>query len=174
MSRMSKTLLPINDRGNERMKDSHTSTQALKKSQSGYSFVELLVVVLIILLIATMAVPAILSSLARANEASAAASIRVILEAQNIYRNMYGNYTDLASMGREYVDDQSLRDGKKSGYYFYCDGSGISFTATAVPVLWNGNAATGRHSYYADQTNVIRFCASDGGAEADLNSPPLH
>ena len=146
-------------------------------AQKGFSLVELLIVVMIILILASMAVPSYLGARARANEASAVASIRMLIESQTLYRNSVGTYCSLAQMGTEYLSDPFLASGRKSGYYFESEAEAgnepYSFTATAVPMVFVGRSATGRQSFYGDQSNVIRTRYSEDGSAPDLSSPPL-
>ena len=75
------------------------------------------------------------------------------------------------------INDEILVTGKKSGYYFDAAPEGgnerFGFTATAVPIIFIGTSATGRQSYYGDQTNVIRTKPSDDGNAPDTSNPPL-
>lgn len=143
-------------------------------SNRGFSLVELLIVVMIILVLAAMAVPSYLGARSRANEASAVASVRVMIEAQNLYRNTVGSYTTLNGLSGEYLNDTNLAAGKKSGYYFGTEAIGnLGFTATAMPLVFVGRSCTGHQGYYGDQTNVIRMRPSDDGTEPNSTSPAL-
>jgi prepilin-type N-terminal cleavage/methylation domain-containing protein len=166
------------DSGEKRVKLANQKGLAMHSSaQKGFSLVELLIVVMIILLLASMAVPSYLGARARANEASAVASIRMLIESQTLYRNSVGTYCSLTQMGNEYLNDPNLANGRKSGYYFESEAVAgnepYAFTATAVPMIFVGRSATGRQSYYGDQTNVIRTRYADDGSAPDLSSPPL-
>lgn len=145
---------------------------------SGFSLIELLIVVMIILILASLAVPSYLGARARANEASAVASIRLLIESQNMFRNINGTYAQLNQLDRNYMDDNNIYAGRKSGYYFDTapdtDNPKLGFTATAVPAVFIGRSATGREGYYGDQTNVIRMKPSDDGTAPDVTSTPLH
>jgi hypothetical protein len=51
--------------------------------------------------------------MARANEASAASSVRTIISAENLYRNTFGTFTDLPNLGADYLTDNRLAVGQK-------------------------------------------------------------
>jgi prepilin-type N-terminal cleavage/methylation domain-containing protein len=143
----------------------------------GFSLIELLIVVFIILILASMAIPSYLGARARANEASAVSSIRVIIGAQTLCRNSTGHYASLADLSGDYLD-KSIASGNKSGFYFDSapenGNEKFAFTATAIPTVFIGRSATGRQSYFADESNIIRMIPSDTGDAPDPDSPPLH
>src|SRR4249920_1151334 len=93
----------------------------------GFSLIELLIAMALILIMAAIAVPNYLAAISRANEASASASVRAVISAENLYRNTYGTFTTLQDLGSEYLTDSLLANGAKSGYRFnVTPGSGSS------------------------------------------------
>src|ERR1700720_393896 len=64
---------------------------AMRSKQTGFSLIELLVVVSVILIIAAIAIPNLLRSRMAANEASAVASLRSINTSQVVYQSTYGS-----------------------------------------------------------------------------------
>jgi len=167
-----------------------------KKSEKGFSLIELLIVVAIILIIAAIAIPNLLRARIAANEASAVGSLRTINTSGVSYAATYGNGfpstlmamgtkaagDTVASCGEALLIDEVLSLGTKSGYAFtYSDGPGDtpnaaptggcagdnSYTVTAKPVT---PGTTGQRYFYTDQTGVIRYNAT--GA-ASKTSPPI-
>jgi type II secretory pathway pseudopilin PulG len=66
----------------------------------GFSLVQLLIAVVIILIIAALAIPRFLHSTIAANEYSAVNGFRVIIDAEQAYKEKYGVYADsLAKLG---------------------------------------------------------------------------
>jgi type IV pilus assembly protein PilA len=74
-----------------------------RRTNKGFSLIELLIVVGIILLIAAIAIPSLLRARIAANETSAAAAIRTITSAEQAYFAAYptvGFATQIQDMGR--------------------------------------------------------------------------
>jgi len=149
----------------------------------GFSLIELLVVVAVILIIAAIAIPNFISSRMRANEASAAQSLRNICTAQMVYSTTWGvGFADTLPKlsGNGVVVDQNnaelidsvLAAGLKSGYVFTLtpgatdpNGNLLSFTLTADPQV---AGTSGVRHFYSDQTSSIRFNPSVPAGPGDL------
>ena len=123
------------------------------KRNSGFSLLELLIVVAIILIIATIAIPSLLRSRQAAQESSAVAQIRTINTAEVTYLSSnggnYGSIPELITAG--------LLDGRfatsVSGYTFGVQASGSDYTATATPTSTNA----GRFGYFSVPDAVVRY-----------------
>ncbi len=156
-----------------------------KRKQTGFSLIELLIVVAIILIIAAIAIPNLLRSRMAANEASAVGSIRTINTSAVEFTTTYpaqGFPTSLAALGganpctatstNACLLDAVLAAGTKSGYKlaWTSDGNtpsvGYSITATPITV-----GSTGQRMFFSDQSGVIRYAASGSGAT--VASPAL-
>lgn len=161
------------------MKHNHELTRSgasmRRCKASGFSLIELLIAMALLLVLTALAVPNYLAALSRANEASAATSVRAIISAENLYRNTFGTFTDLTNLGTDYLTDNLLGAGQKSGYTFEATpGAGtaaeLDFSIQATPQLSIGPSATGTRHYYGDQSAVVRFSLT---GVADVTSPPI-
>jgi type IV pilus assembly protein PilA len=140
-----------------------------KRRPSGFTVLELLIVVGVIAIVASIAIPNYSSSKKSANEASAISSMRALMSAEENYRvtqnpPKYGVLSQLKTSG---LINPSLGSGSKSGYTFLTFGVPNSQT-----YAFTGHPQTGSGDrwFYVDQTGVIR--ANSGGA-ADPTSEPL-
>jgi type IV pilus assembly protein PilA len=106
--------------------------QARHHHESGFTLVELLIVMSVILILMTLAIPKLMSTMKNANQTSAAASLRDLVTAENSYASAYpqhGFACSLAQLGgkttagtptpdaAQLIPDD-LAAGTKSGYTF--------------------------------------------------------
>lgn len=137
------------------------------RKDSGFSLIELLIVVAIILIIAAIAIPNLMRSRISANEASAASSLRTITSAQVTYRIFHPDYApDLTTLGPANANLLTETLGTapfiRNGYQFVTVGTDTAFNASAVPVQ---PGRTGIRSFCTDTPAVIYYSPTESGCD---------
>jgi type IV pilus assembly protein PilA len=158
------------------MDQQQTGRAAGRTRESGFSLIELLIVVAIILIIAAIAIPNLLRATIAANESSAANSVRKVATAEYAYYAAYptvGYSPDLPSLGgpasncspsstTACIIDSILSGSSKSGYTFFAKGfadaggSGINttFVSSSAPQSFN---ITGVRNFCVVTDGVLRM-----------------
>ena len=156
-------------------------------ARRGFSLVEALVVVMVILIIAAIAIPSMLQSRMRANEAAAVSALRTIQTAETLYATEYpqeGYAPSLSVLGPNGSDcstsdskhsciimDDALLSGLKGGYIFEILGDGnkptSSYSVTATP---QSATASGRCSFGSNQTGTIFKVPTAGGGQFTIST----
>jgi type IV pilus assembly protein PilA len=155
--------------------------------RSGFSLIELLIVVAIILIIAAIAIPNLLRARIAANESSAAASVRSIATAEVAYNAAYptlGYAAALTNLGgpaaacspsstTACIIDSVLSNGTKSGYTFLAAGFAVAggtndtFVASSAPASFN---LTGVRNFCVITDAVLR---SNPGVSGGVPAPDV-
>lgn len=151
-----------------------------RNRNSGFSLVELLVVVMVILVIAAIAIPGFVQARMKANEASAVSSMQTIRAAEILYSGTYpdmGFSKTLVALGPNgstcetsgsdnacIITDENLANGFKSGYVFDLISDGqtpsVAYTLNGIP---ENTGITGRCSFSTDQSGDINVSAPGSG-----------
>jgi type IV pilus assembly protein PilA len=148
--------------------------RARKKSQRGFSLIELLIVVAIILIIAAIAIPNFIRARMAANESAAVSSIHAINTAEITYQSAFpqtgfsATLAVLGPAGSGYLDNV-LSGGTKSGYIFTyvqntTDVPSDGYTLNGDPVT---RGTTGQRSFYSDQLNMTHYNQTAAAAATD-------
>jgi len=132
-----------------------------RNTQSGFSWIEVLILLTVVGIIASIAIPRQLASRRAASEASAQHSLRLLNSAEITYRSTIGKglYGTVATLGNWNLVDSGLTSGTKDGYNFTTGdapaASTSSFVIAAAPVVLNGSSATGKKEFCIDQSGVL-------------------
>ena len=154
-----------------------------RKQESGFTLVELLIVLSVILILMVMAIPAMQKTIKRANETSAISSLRDLNQMEGQYSSDYpqhgfacsltalGGKTGSAAPGPEAAQliNEDLASGSKAGYTFTitnCSKTTInnvdqynSYQITAVP---NSVGHSGDRGFCTDENAQIRYDPKGG------------
>jgi type IV pilus assembly protein PilA len=153
------------------------------RHESGFTLVELLIVMSVILILMTLAIPAMQSVVRRGNETSAIASVRMLNEMEGQYNSNYpqhGFACTLPTLGgkvgsgaptpeaAQLIPDD-LASGTKSGYTFTITCSNKTtnnnvdqyngYAITAVP---NSVGHSGNRGFCSDENAQIRYDPKGG------------
>jgi prepilin-type N-terminal cleavage/methylation domain-containing protein len=138
---------------------------------SGFSLLELLIVVAIILIIATVAIPSLMRSRQSSNESAAVANMRNLNTAQVSYSSTNGNYGQINDLINARLLDDRYDNPNFNGYGFtvtLASGS-LNYTAYATGVA----PTTSRYDYYSGPDFVVRYSAVISRAPSGMSGAPV-
>ena len=155
----------------------------MQKDSRGFSWVELILIILIIVLCLAILLPSLTKSRGELNEMEAVRDLQRIMSAETNYSGSYnmGFTSTLAQLGPPSSGkpdaaaagfvDSDLGMGNKEGYtYVYrpgardADGKVSNFTVTASP---SEPGSSGQKYYFMDQTGVIHMNPSSTAGASD-------
>jgi prepilin-type N-terminal cleavage/methylation domain-containing protein len=140
-------------------------------TRSGFSLVELLIVIAIILVLLMVAIPVAKTALMNTSETAVIREMLAIHEAQIQYLSQFREYaatlTDLGPQKANLIR-ASLASGEKDGYVFTMIRTPGGYTVNANPRLFK---STGRRTFYLDENGAVHENWSAQPATAE--SPEL-
>lgn len=146
--------------------------------ESGFSLIELLIVIAIILIILAVAVPKLTNARRYAQEMAAVKAISTIHTAETQYYSQYGQYaTALTQLGPPAsgtagpngadLIDKDLAAGEKGGFKFVLQQTQTGYSLQVTPTAFG---TSGSHTYFSDQSMTIH---QHNGQEAATANDPL-
>ncbi len=131
-----------------------------RRSPSGFTLVEVMIVVAIIAMLAAIAIPNLLRARHNANEVAAIKGLRTLSTALESYRAAQTppdyplGLEYLSNAVPPYVPASMTWGGARQGYrYLYLRESNNRYTIRANPETWR---TTGSRGFHVDETGVIR------------------
>jgi prepilin-type N-terminal cleavage/methylation domain-containing protein len=150
------------------------------RSQSGFSLIELMIVIAIIGILVSVGIPAWKMMIRRANETAAIQTITTLKQVQADYlighRGDYGTFDELVKGGA--LDQQYAGDAPVLNGYVYTmkitkksNTSPASYTINADPQVADGYAATGKRHFYFDPS--LSTTRENADQPATASDPPI-
>lgn len=149
-----------------------------RSQQSGFTLVEIMIVVAIIALLAAIAIPNILRGRTTANESSAIGNIRALVSSLEMYRSVYNEYPDDWDLDMYTNANPAFGPGTFNGDMNTADAVDVqgfqygydrlteqTYVLNANPVTPN---RTGTRSFWATEDGQIQHCT---GQDNDLTGP---
>lgn len=139
--------------------------QPMENHRTGFTLLELMLVVTIIAIIAAIAIPGIQNARISANEASAISTVRTIVTVNVQYRIRFGRFAgSLNDLQAENYIDSSVANPTKAGYTFAYVGNPTAFTFNGNPT---NPGQSGFRYFFVDDSGVIRFNLAAPASAAD-------
>jgi prepilin-type N-terminal cleavage/methylation domain-containing protein len=146
---------------------------------SGFSIVELLIVLAVIAILLSIAVPMLKTALTNASETVVIREVQTIHQAQVQYHSQFGEYAStLAQLGppengisspqAAKLIPASLLSGEKDGYRFSLTKTPAGFVANANPRVFGKD---GRRTFYIDEDGIVH--QNWGPEPATAQSPEI-
>jgi prepilin-type N-terminal cleavage/methylation domain-containing protein len=140
--------------------------------KSGFTLIELMIVVAIIAIIAAIALPSLLSNRVTANEGKAIANMRTVSGAQASYHAAQTKYSAtfaaLCAATPPYLQSNWNADPAVVGGYTYTMASPDAFSYTCGAA--SGNVKVGNRGFFVDDSGVIRHKTGTAAATVTDNS----
>ena len=161
----------------------------MRNNRSGFTLVEIMIVVAIIALLAAIAIPNVLRGRTTANESAAVGNLRALVSSLEMFRSVNNVYPDATDWENDMYDSvgacvagntpepdfgpPSFCGTMSAAAQLTVQGYDYQYLGAAAPAQTYTIMArpttirqTGTRSFYVDQTGLIRHCAETGAALA--------